>query len=326
MELESADVRIAYNGRMRTWNLQSSDPLSLFLAADARLCSPDYTDDQIWELTLRGGDPPAMAVETTLGLRAVDLRLFPVFVVGSRPVHDPADFISPPVVRRFAPNYLSIECAPARGSRRMQRILGAGIPLPLAGRITLRATGGEAVRGELRLAGILRPAVEGACFAGVAAGPLIGTYLRGRTMNFHPVVVLAGASGVGRGAVPSLKTALEADPARPQTVRWAFACRPSAEESLALARVAARAGMGGRDRPHRIDRRIALGNRDRPQGLGRGAGLLANGGGPIDRRADGVSSPCFAGGGPRSRSAVFPCAATAEIIRPDGAGRDCATS
>ena len=228
-------MRIAYNVRMRAWNLQSSDPFSLFLAADARLCSPDYTDDQIWELTLGGGDPPGLAVETTLGLRAVDLRLFPVFAVGSRPVHDPADFISQPVVSRFAPNYLRIDCAPARG---LEASSEYWVPEShcLAGRITLRATGGETVRGELRLAGLLRPAVEGTCFAGVAAGPLIGTYLRGRTMNFHPVVVLSGASGVGRGTVPSLKTVLEADPSRPQMVRWAFACRPSAEESLTLAR------------------------------------------------------------------------------------------
>ncbi len=220
---------------MRTWDLQSSDPLSLFLAADARLCSPDYTDDQIWELALGGGDPPAMALESMLGLRAVYLRIFPVFAVGSRPVHDPADFVSPPMVRGFAPNYLRIECEPSKG---LAATCEYWVPEShgLAGRITLRASGGDPVRGELRLAGILRPSTEGTCFAGVAAGPLIGTYLRGRTMNFHPVIVMAGASGVGRGTIPSLKTALEADPSRPQSVRWAFACRSSAEESLTLAR------------------------------------------------------------------------------------------
>jgi hypothetical protein len=220
---------------MRIWDLQSSDPLSLFLAADARLCAPDYTDDQIWELTLRGGDPPALAVETMLGLRAVGMRLFPVFVSGSRPIHDPADFASPPVVRRFAPNYLQIDCQPAKG---LEAVCEYWVPEShgLAGRVTLRASGGEPVRGEFRLAGILRPAAEGTCFAGVAGGPLVGMYLRGRAMNFHPVVVMAGASAVGRGSIPSLKVPLEADPARPQTVRWAFACRSSAEASLSLAR------------------------------------------------------------------------------------------
>jgi hypothetical protein len=220
---------------MRWWDLQYSDPLSLFLAADARLCAPDYTDDQIWELTPRGGDPPAMAVETMLGLRAVCLRLFPVFVVSSRPIHNPEDFISPPTVRRFAPNYLMISCAPVSG---LEAACEYWVPEShaLAGRITLRATGIDPVRGEFRLAAMLRPAGEGTPFAGESGGPLIGTYLHGRTRNFHAVVVLAGAGGVGRGAIPSLKTTLEVEPDRPQTVGWAFCCLPSAEESLSLAR------------------------------------------------------------------------------------------
>lgn len=155
---------------MRWWDLQYSDPLSLFLAADARLCAPDYTDDQIWELTARGGDPPAMAVETMLGLRAVCLRLFPVFVVGSHPIHDPEEFISPPTVRRFAPNYLMISCAPASG---LEAACEYWVPEShaLAGRITLRATGIDPVRGEFRLAAILRPAGEGTPFAGKWGGP-----------------------------------------------------------------------------------------------------------------------------------------------------------
>jgi hypothetical protein len=220
---------------MRFWDLTTADPLSLFLAADARFCAPDYTDDQIWELIPGGGDPPAMAAETMLGLRAVGLRLFPVFVVGSRPIHNPADFFSPPAVRRFAPNYLQIDCRPVAG---LEAACEYWVPEShgLAGRITLRAEGVEPVRGEFRLAGILRPAAEGTCFAGVAGGPLIGMYLRGRVMNFHPVVVMAGANAVGRGSIPSLKIPLEADPGRPQTIRWAFACRPSAEAGLILAR------------------------------------------------------------------------------------------
>lgn len=62
---------------MREWSLKSGDPLSLVLASDARLGSPDYCDDQIWELKLGDGDPPAIAVETTYGLHARMMRMFP---------------------------------------------------------------------------------------------------------------------------------------------------------------------------------------------------------------------------------------------------------
>ena len=58
---------------MRTWNLKASDPLSLTLAADARIAATDYCNDQIWELVLTSGDPPAIAIQTTFGLHE---RLF----------------------------------------------------------------------------------------------------------------------------------------------------------------------------------------------------------------------------------------------------------
>ena len=52
---------------MYEWNLKNGDPLSLTIATDARLVAPDYTDDQIWELKIGGGDPPALALQTTYG-------------------------------------------------------------------------------------------------------------------------------------------------------------------------------------------------------------------------------------------------------------------
>ncbi len=64
---------------MPNWNLAAGDPLSLTLAADARLTTTDYTNDQIWELSLGGGEPAALALQTTYGLRAHWMRLFPRF-------------------------------------------------------------------------------------------------------------------------------------------------------------------------------------------------------------------------------------------------------
>jgi len=220
---------------MREWNLTSADPLSLFLAADARFCSPDYADDQIWELILRGGDPPAMAVETLLGLRAVSLRLFPIFNLGSRPLQDPAAFASPPVVRRFAPNYLKVSCRPTP-SLTAECEYWVPESHALAGRITLSGSGTDPLGGECWLAGILRPAAEGAPFSPESAGPYEGVYLRGRVRNAVPILVLAGAGGIGRGPIPSLKVTFETDAARPRSFRWVFCCHATAEEGLRCAR------------------------------------------------------------------------------------------
>src|SRR5512136_623852 len=97
---------------MRIWNLKAGDPLALTLAADARLGPTDYCNDQIWEITLSGGDPPSLAVQTTLGLRARSLRLFPRFTENDETACDPASFSSPPAVRQFFPNYASISFMP----------------------------------------------------------------------------------------------------------------------------------------------------------------------------------------------------------------------
>ncbi|MFN2298140.1 MAG: hypothetical protein ACK2UB_04775 [Anaerolineales bacterium] len=227
---------MAYNAApMREWNLTSGDPLSLFLAADARFGMPDYTDDQIWELFLRGGDPPAMAAETMLGLRAVCLRIFPIFVVGGRTLHDPASFAGGPVVRRFAPNYAEIRCRPVP---EIESVCEYWVPEShaLAGRITLRAVDDKTMEGECWMGGILRPAAEGSPFAPESAGPYEGIFLRGRVRGADPVLMVAGAGGIGRGAIPSLKTAFEIGPDRPHVIRWAFCCLSSSVEGLRAGR------------------------------------------------------------------------------------------
>jgi hypothetical protein len=220
---------------MREWSLRTGDPLSLFLAADARFSAPDYTDDQIWELSLGGGDPPALAAETMLGLRAVSLRLFPVFFVDGRAVSNPSAFAAPPVVRRFAPNYLRVECRPVDG---LDAVCEYWVPQShaLTGRITLTAAGDSRLRGECWLAGVLRPAAEGSPFGVESARPYGGAYLCGRAGNIAPVVVLGGSSGAGRSATPSLKAVFDAGPGRSPEFRWAHCGLASTEEGLALAR------------------------------------------------------------------------------------------
>ena len=81
---------------MRDWSLATGDPLFLTLAADSRLSIPDYLNDHIWELALGGGEPPALSLRTTFGLRAKAMRLFLRFSEGNKSVSDPARRASAP--------------------------------------------------------------------------------------------------------------------------------------------------------------------------------------------------------------------------------------
>jgi len=75
---------------MRDWSLAPGDPLCLTLAADSRLSIPDYLNDHIWELVIGGGEPPALSLQTTYGLRAKAMRLFLRFSENGKSVSDPA--------------------------------------------------------------------------------------------------------------------------------------------------------------------------------------------------------------------------------------------
>jgi hypothetical protein len=220
---------------MRKWNLRAGDPLSLFLAADARMSATDYLDDQIWELLLSGGEAPAMAVETMLGLRAVSLRLFPVFVLGHHPVSDPERFFSPPTLLRFAPNYIQTKCAPFA---QIEADCEYWVPEShsLAGRITFQNIGSSPAAGELWWAATLRPSGEGSAVHVESSRRLKGDFLIGEVGNLSPVVVLAGEAGAVRLTFSALKAPFLLLPGEYCAFRWAYAGLPSWEEGLAKAR------------------------------------------------------------------------------------------
>src|SRR5215212_6289516 len=100
---------------MRDWSLAPGDPLCLTLAADARLSIPDYLNDHSWELSVvGGGEPPALSLHTTYGLRAKAMRIFLRFSENGKTISDPAAFPLPPTIRRFYPNFLILDYSPLK--------------------------------------------------------------------------------------------------------------------------------------------------------------------------------------------------------------------
>ena len=99
---------------MRDWSLSLGDPLYLSLAADARLCQPDYFNDHIWEVEFGAADAERAFVSlyTTFGLRARSMRLYLRFTENNITVTDPNTFIAKPSLRRFYPNFLTLDFVP----------------------------------------------------------------------------------------------------------------------------------------------------------------------------------------------------------------------
>jgi hypothetical protein len=217
---------------MREWNLGTDDPLSLTLAADARLSTPDYSNDHIWELELGGGEPAALSLRTTYGLRARAMRIFPRFYEGDVEVNDPASFAIPPVVTAFYASFLEVRFSPFEN---LEVIAEYWIPdsQSISGRLTLinRTTSEREI--EMELAANLSP-LDGQNFKSQqiqGVNVLVGT-----TGGLAPVFFLTGGPNSGVSPQPSLNLRVDLGPGEKRRFSWAQAALPETEASFDLAR------------------------------------------------------------------------------------------
>ncbi|HVN56136.1 MAG TPA: hypothetical protein VMT46_17525 [Anaerolineaceae bacterium] len=218
---------------MRNWKLASGDPLSLTLATDARLVHPDYTNDHIWEMHLGGGDPPALAVETTYGLRARLMRIFPRIVEGSQGITDPSGFSSPPEVIQFYPNFLCLSFSPFVG---IDVIAEYWVPASqvITGRI--RISNQSIVPRQIRLewTTLLNAQGDGRGMEPCQMG--VSTVLCGSTDDLAPVLFMTGGPEAAGGPYPALALDLDLPPGNHRQFSWAAASLSEPTASFELAR------------------------------------------------------------------------------------------
>ena len=217
---------------MREWNLTPGDPLQLTIAADARLSDPNYADDHIWQLDLGGGDPSALGLRTTYGLRARLMRIFPRFFQNGKIINDPVDFSRGPAVRFFAPNFLDVDFSPLTGLdvRAEYWVAGSNV---VAGRITLSNRAITPLAISVELAGQLIP-IEGQPMSAVQRQSV--SVLEGKAENLSPVLFLTGGPQPGPGPYPALLLPLDLPPGNVRQFSWALAALADPQDSFDLAR------------------------------------------------------------------------------------------
>ena len=222
----------SYNSLMREWNLAPGDPLQLTLACDARLSPPNYVNDHIWQLDLSGGEPAALGIRTTYGLRARLMRLFPRFIEGGKSLHDPAQFISPPRVKRFFPNFLEVAFSPFPGLK-VTAEYWAPASQVIAGRLTLLNQAVTPQQFSLEWVAQLSP-LEGQSMSPAQRQSV--TVLEGQAGNLFPTFFLTGGPQAGPGPYPSLALGLDLLPGASRQITWALASLSDAQTSFELAR------------------------------------------------------------------------------------------
>jgi len=217
---------------MRKWNLGPGDPLQLTIAADARFTLPDYANDHIWELDMNGGDPSALALRTTFGLRARLMRIFPRFTENGKPVNNPLEFAIPPRINAFFPNFLSVTFSPYPGVD-VNADYWVAASQVATGRMTI--TNNAEIPHPIRfeLVGQLIP-MNGQSMTVNQRQSV--TALEGQVDDLHPVLFLTGGPQPGPGPYSSLALMLDMAPGSSRQITWALATLKDPQESFELAR------------------------------------------------------------------------------------------
>ena len=217
---------------MRDWSLAPGDPLCLTLAADARLSIPDYLNDHIWELIIGGGEPPALSLQTTYGLRAKAMRVFLRFSENGKSISDPSAFALPPTIRRFYPNFLILDYSPLKN---IDVITEYWVPQSnvLSGRVSVSNRTSSMRKIRLEVCAVLSP-IDGQSMTSTQTQMV--NVLAGQTGGLFPVLFMTGGPAPGSGPYPSLFLDLDLGPGATRTLTWVQAATDNLQSSFDLAR------------------------------------------------------------------------------------------
>ncbi|MDX9863904.1 MAG: trehalase family glycosidase [Anaerolineaceae bacterium] len=211
----------------------SAPPINLNLSADQRFAAPDYANDHTWELKLRGGDPPAITLQTTYGLRAIHMSFFPRFLQDDLDRFEPNDFPQPPHITAAYPNYARIHFSPLEN---LQVSMECWVPASqvIALRLNFSNQGNTPLTFNFELVGTLQPLDPGQRLAAVPSN--LTNILQGRTGGLAPVCFMTGGPFPGIGPYPALARHFVLNPQHEETVTAAIAALPDENDSLQLAK------------------------------------------------------------------------------------------
>ena len=220
---------------MREWSLHAGDPLCLILAADTRLSKPNYINDHIWEMEIGSGEPRALSLHTTFGLRARSIRIYPRFTQGGDTLSEVSEFATPPIVRHFYPNFLELTFAPFEG---LEVIYEVHVPdsITITGRVTLINRTNEKRNPRLEMCAALVP-LDGHPFSHTQIQMV--NVLVGQTTDLVPLLFLTGGALPGPGPQPSLMIDLDLNPGESRQLTWAQVASPKHQTSFDTARLIA---------------------------------------------------------------------------------------
>ncbi|MFL7892151.1 MAG: MGH1-like glycoside hydrolase domain-containing protein [Anaerolineales bacterium] len=218
---------------MRDFTLNSNKPISISIAADPRTSTTNYLDDQIWELTLNSGEPQALALQTTYGLRATKMRLFPRFTIGHDTSTTPAKFSKAPLIQKIYPNYISLAFSPFESIAVVSEYWVANSH-QVAGRIHISNISAQNQQLKFELVALLTPAENGSRAVPIEKEGI--QVLSGSTEEIFPVIFITGGASSVNSPYPALVNMLDLPPGNSRQFTWCHVAQKTVDDSFDEAR------------------------------------------------------------------------------------------
>jgi hypothetical protein len=218
---------------MRRWQLDSTNAFSLQLAADARLSSTDYTDDQVWELLPGQVESPALALQTQYGERVGLASLVPMWIHDGRTIYLTQTYARPPQITAFAPAYIRAQ-ANILPILDMQVEYWAMESHAIGARFTLQNQGDSPISIRLDLFGHVGAQGQEQPLGIITLKDKSNALSMGEIGNLNPVVLLEKGQAVVRDS-PRIGQSIQIESGKKAVVRWVHAGLPDMRDSLALA-------------------------------------------------------------------------------------------
>jgi hypothetical protein len=212
---------------------EHSKKLDFILAADSLRGKTDPCNDHIWRFTSGEGEPVALALTTTYGLRAYGMRLFPRFHLKNETVTNPDSFFESPSLRFQTPDFIDLSFKPFPS---LDVILKIWVPSSqvLVGQVTITLDSDQLESLLMEWVAILQPFAGGRQMGAKEHG--INTILTGKSGQIEPVFLLAGMPRTDASAYPSLALEMALRPSLPRKLTWVLASLENEDISFFTAR------------------------------------------------------------------------------------------
>jgi uncharacterized protein YaaQ len=205
---------------------------SVPLCTDARFGPVDEGEDTSWQICAGNGEPDALNLQTSLGLRVREMKIFPRFHGDGVCVTSPDRFCGPILIEKSFPNYFVASFIPFQRINAVYEIM---VPSSrqVSGRITFTNQRESPVSLQFELAASLTD------LKGIqrlhAEGKSHSMYLTGDVDGLSAVLLMLGGVQPGMNPYPSLIHGVKLDAGETHSILWTAASGDKPEAALQTA-------------------------------------------------------------------------------------------